>query len=41
MREKRGAEGIPIDGNTWEQIMGCGEMYGLSRSEMHSIAGIS
>jgi LDH2 family malate/lactate/ureidoglycolate dehydrogenase len=41
MREQRGAQGIPIDEHTWEQIMNCGEMYGMNRVEMLSIAGIS
>ena len=41
MRAQRGAQGIPIDENTWEQIMNCGEMYGMNRVEMLSIAGVS
>ena len=33
-RNKRGAEGIPLDDNTWEGLLAAGESVGQSRDEM-------
>ena len=33
-RRKRGAEGIPLDDNTWEDLLASGESVGQSRDEM-------
>ncbi len=34
MREKRRTEGIPLDDNTWDQILAAGEHVGISRNEI-------
>jgi uncharacterized oxidoreductase len=37
-RAARGANGIPIDPTTWEEIVDAGEKVGLARQELESLA---
>jgi uncharacterized oxidoreductase len=39
-RRKRGAEGIPVDPTTWEEILVAGENVGLQRAEVQKLAGV-
>jgi uncharacterized oxidoreductase len=38
--QKRLASGIPVDANTWEEILAAGEKFGLARAETARIAGL-
>jgi uncharacterized oxidoreductase len=39
MRERQAA-GIPVDANTWKEILAAGEKSGLKRTELEQIAGV-
>jgi uncharacterized oxidoreductase len=39
-RRRRGADGIPVDSNTWEEILVAGEKVGLARAEVEKLAGV-
>jgi len=39
-RLQRGAEGIPVDPTTWQQLLDAGEQVGLSREQACRLAGV-
>lgn len=40
-RRQRGTHGIPVDTNTWEEILAAGEKLGLERAELQKLAGVT
>ncbi|HYI69640.1 MAG TPA: Ldh family oxidoreductase, partial [Skermanella sp.] len=40
-RQRRGAEGIPVDTTTWNEIVAAGESLGLKRPDMERLAQIA
>ncbi|NKB50156.1 MAG: malate/lactate/ureidoglycolate dehydrogenase [Alphaproteobacteria bacterium] len=40
-RAARNANGVPLDRESWEQLLGAGETLGLARSEALAIAGLA
>ncbi|MGF7205912.1 putative oxidoreductase [Skermanella aerolata] len=40
-RDRRGAEGIPVDTTTWNEIVAAGEQLGLKRPDMERLAQIA
>lgn len=38
-RAERGANGVPIDPRTWEEVVAAGEKVGVTRAELERIAG--
>ncbi|NNE84119.1 MAG: malate/lactate/ureidoglycolate dehydrogenase, partial [Alphaproteobacteria bacterium] len=39
-RVARNADGVPLDRESWEQLLGAGETLGLARAEALTIAGL-
>ena len=37
-RAERGAEGVPVDEETWAEMVGAAESVGISRAEIEAIA---
>ncbi|MDH3739864.1 MAG: Ldh family oxidoreductase, partial [Alphaproteobacteria bacterium] len=39
-RVERNTNGIPLDRESWDQLLGAGETLGLSRADARAIAGV-